>query len=176
MVRLIQRYPDYRRVLAAYLFTLGCNPVLQDLLSKDDRPHVGLVVLLQNLPGKPIRERHEVLKAAYRLPEERVRQLLNDPNLYGEKLYQTVQLEAPAANNPIAGRGQAGQPQGNAQVAAIIEKLNFDYSAGNTTITGNTYPVKEILKSFGCRWDGQKKAWYLTGKRLTKEEVLKKVN
>ena len=176
MVQLIKHYPDYRRVLAAYLFTLGSNPVLQDLLSKDDRPHVGLVVLLQNLPNKPIRERHEVLKAAYRLTDDRVRQLLADENLDMEKLYQTVKTEAPAATNPITGRAQAAQPQGNAQTTTIIENLNYEYSGGNTYITGNTYPVKEILKSLGCRWDGQKKAWYVTGKKLTKEEVIRKAN
>lgn len=176
MIRLIRHYPDYRRVLAAYLYTLGSNPVLQDLLSRDDRPHVGLVVLLQNLPNKPIRERHEVLKAAYRLSEERVRQLLADESLDMEKLYQTVKTEAPAATNPITGRAQAAQPQGNAQTATILENLNYEYSDGNTYITGNTYPVKEILKSLGCRWDGQKKAWYVTGKKLTKEEVLRKAN
>ena len=175
MVRLIQHYPDYRRVLAAYLFTLGCNPVLQGLLSKDDRPHVGLVVLLQNLPNKPIQERHEVLKAAYRLPEERVRQLMVNATLDIEKLYQVVKDEAPAANNPITGRAQAAQRQGNTQTASIINTLNYEYSGGNTYITGNTFPVKEILKSLGCRWDGQKKAWYVTGKKLTKEDVLQKV-
>lgn len=174
MIRLIQHYPDYRRVLAAYLYTLGFNPVLQDLLSRDDRPHVGLVVLLQNLPNKPIRERHEVLKAAYRLPDDRVRQLLSDKSLDMEKLYQTVKTEAPAATNPITGRDQAAQPRGNPQTATIVESLNYEYSGGNTYITGNTYPVKELLKSLGCRWDGQKKAWYVKGKRLTKEEILQK--
>lgn len=174
MVRLIQHYPDYRRVLAAYLYTLGSNPVLQDLLSRDDRPHVGLVVLLQNLPNKPIRDRHEVLKAAYRLTDERVRQLLADESLDIEKLYQTVKTEAPAATNPISGRAQAAQPQGNSQIVAIIENLKYEYRGSDTYITGNTFPVKEILKALGCRWNGKEKAWYLTGKKLTKEEALRK--
>ena len=174
MVRLIQHYPDYRRVLAAYLYTLGSNPVLQDLLSRDDRPHVGLVVLLQNLPNKPIRDRHEVLKAAYRLTDERVRQLLADESLDIEKLYQTVKTEAPATTNPISGRAQAAQPQGNSQIVAIIENLKYEYRGSDTYITGNTFPVKEILKALGCRWNGKEKAWYLTGKKLTKEEALRK--
>lgn len=27
------------------------------------------------------------------------------------------------------------------------------------TVTGNTYPVKEILKNFKCRWDGDERLW-----------------
>jgi hypothetical protein len=33
-------------------------------------------------------------------------------------------------------------------------------SAAKTYITGETYPVKDQLKSLGCRWDGDKRAWY----------------
>jgi hypothetical protein len=167
MVQLIKRFPDYRRVLAAYLFTLKQNPILQDLLSKDDRPHVGLVVLLQNLPDKPIRERHEVLKAAYRLSEERVRELLSDPNLDVENLYQVVQKEAPLATNPIT-----GNPQDQANTReTILAGLEFEHKDGNTYITGKkTFAAKERLKELGCQWDGKKKAWYVLGKKITADD------
>jgi len=164
LVALLKRYPDYRRVLAAHLFAMQRNIVLQELLANDDRPHVGLVVLLQNLPDKPIRERHEVLKAAYRLPAERVRTLLADPHLDVERLYVLVPQEAPAAVNPLGGGAATG---GNVPRAA----LKFDYRDGNTYISGGTYKAKERLKQLGCRWDDTKKVWYAIGKRLTEKDV-----
>jgi len=166
LVALLKRFPDYRRVLASYLSTIKRNPVLQGLLSTDGRPHVGLVVLLQNLPDKPIRERHEVLKAAYRLPGERAREMLDDPQLDVEALYEQIPKEAPAAVNPITGQQVAG-----AGATPPHVELQFEYRDGNTYISGQTYPVKERLKQLGCRWDGKNKVWYATGKHLTEKDV-----
>jgi hypothetical protein len=166
LVALLQRFPDYRRVLASYLSTIKRNPVLQGLLSTDGRPHVGLVVLLQNLPDKPIRERHEVLKAAYRLPGERAREMLDDPQLDVEALYEQIPKEAPAAVNPITGQQVAG-----AGATPPHVELQFEYRDGNTYISGQTYPVKERLKQLGCRWDGKNKVWYAMGKQLTEKDV-----
>ncbi|MFO7904555.1 MAG: hypothetical protein R6U98_17965, partial [Pirellulaceae bacterium] len=163
LIAWLKRFPDYRRVVASYLFGVGRNAILQELLSTDDRPHVGLVVLLQNLPNKPIRERHEVLKAAYRLPEERVREMLGDPNLDVEELYETVPKEAPEEVAPFGGGGPGG---GVPRV-----ELTFEYRDGNTYVGGDTYPVKERLKQLGCRWDGENEVWYATGRRLTEEDV-----
>lgn len=35
-------------------------------------------------------------------------------------------------------------------------------------ISGNTYPVKDQLSSFGCRWSKGKKKWYWTTEQFTK--------
>ncbi len=163
---LLKRYPDYRRVLASYLFAAQRNSVLQALLAQDDRPHVGLVVLLQNLPNKPIRERHEVLKAAYRLPVERVREILGDPNLDIAQLYVQVPQEAPQAVDPL---GRTGATPAGGAVPRV--PLTFDYRNGNTYVSGKTYQVKERLKELGCRWDRTNKEWYVIGKTLTEKDV-----
>lgn len=171
MLTLLKRYPDYRRVVAAYLYLVKRNKVLQWILANDDRPTVGLVVLLQNLPGKDLMDRHEVLKAAYRLDEEnrdRVCELLSDPNLDIEALYDIVRSEAPQAQAPFQSRTPSDNK--NNQQTVGYTKLEFTYENGRTYITGNTYPVKEHLKSKGCRWHGQRKAWYING-RITEKDI-----
>lgn len=160
----LKRFPDYRRVLASYLFSLKRNDVLQRLLAEDDRPHVGLVVLLQNIRGKAIQERHEVLKASYRLSGDWVRQMLRDPNFDIEALYDQIPREAPPAVNPLTGAA-AGQEQ------LPRARLDFDYRAGSTYVSGQTFQVKDRLKQLGCRWDGQAKQWVAHGKRLTEKDV-----
>jgi len=163
LVALLQRFPDYRRVLASYLFAMKRNATLQELLAADDRPHVGLVVLLQNLPDKPLRERHEVLKAAYRLPVEQAREMLKDPELDIGQLYQLVPEKAPAAESPF------GKHTSQSQTAD--KGLVFDYRDGNTYISGNTYPNRFRLKQLGCRWDATNKQWIAYGKQLTAKDV-----
>lgn len=166
MTRLMKKYPDYRRILASYLFGIKRNKVLQDLLSKDDRPHVGLVVLLQNIPGKPIRERHEVLKAAYRVPEAKVREFLSNPALDIDDLYDLVPKNAQAEVNPISGAP-----------AHQKAELKYEYVNGDTIITGNTYPVKDQIKAAArtkgssASFDYGTKAWIIKGKRITDKDI-----
>lgn len=166
MPHLLKKYPDYRRVLASYLFGVKRNQVLQKMLAEDDRPHVGLVVLLQNLPGKPIRERHEVLKAAYRVRVDKVRSLVADPNLDMDKLYTDVPNVAEAPISPIGGR-----------VSETKAKLKYEYQGLDTVITGNTFSVKEQIKSaaqqLGTRatWDQGNKAWVIKGKHVSDKEI-----
>ena len=69
MPEILKQFPDYRRVIASYLSGIKSNSVLQNLLATDDRPQVGMVVLLQNVQGKSIKEKHEVLKSVYRVKE-----------------------------------------------------------------------------------------------------------
>ncbi len=167
MLDLLKRFPDYRRVLSSYLFGIRRNEVLQKMLAEDNRPHVGLVVLLQNIPGRPIRERHEVLKAAYRVKEEKVRELLADPALDIEELYIEVPKVADAPVNPIGG--------GPATLAKA--KLNYEYRGTDTVITGNTFSVKEIIKSAArnlgtsATWDGTNRAWVIKNKHVTDKEI-----
>lgn len=166
MTRLLKKYPDYRRILASYLFGIKRNKVLQDLLSKDNRPHVGLVVLLQNIPGKPIRERHEVLKAAYRVPEAKVREFLSNPALDIDDLYDLVPKNAQAEVNPISGAP-----------AHQKTELKYEYVNGDTIITGNTYPVKDQIKTAArikgssASFDYGTKAWVIKGKRITDKDI-----
>ena len=170
MPDLLKRFPDYRRVLASYLFGIKRNEVLQKMLAQDDRPHAGLVVLLQNLPGKPIRERHEVLKAAYRVKEGKVREVLADPSLDVEELYTEVPKVAETPVNPMGDKFGGGASTAKA-------KLNYEYRGADTVITGNTFPVKEQIKSaaqqLGTRvsWDKANKAWVIKGKHVTDKEI-----
>lgn len=175
LVALLKRFPDYRRVLASYLSAVKRNPVLQTLLAEDDRPHVGLVVLLQNVPDKPIRERHEVLKAAYRLDEVMVRKLLGHERLDFDKLYDYVREKAPPATNPVVARPPAAPPPadpiGNAGIPPRVV-LQFDYRDGNTHISGNTFPIKDFLKNkFQCRWDGVNKQWVALNQHITEKDI-----
>jgi hypothetical protein len=170
MPHLLKKYPDYRRVLASYLFGVKRNQMLQKLLAGDDRPHVGLVVLLQNLPGKPIRERHEVLKAAYRIKDDKVRSLLADPNLEMETLYVDVPNVAEAPMNPMG--SSASGP-----ASAASAKLKYEYDGPDTLITGNTYSAKEQIKSaaqqMGTRaiWNKTKKAWIFKDRHVTDKDI-----
>lgn len=166
MPELLKRFPDYRRVVAAYLFGIKCNIILQKFLGEDDRPHVGLVVLLQNIPGKSIRERHAVLKAAYRVKEDKVRKLLLDPSLEIEKLYDEVPKLAEVEQNPMGGTRNV------VVIGGAGRKLNFDYRNGDTVITGSsTFDCKEDIKKHGARWDGQNKAWVIRGKKVTEKDI-----
>ena len=160
MPHLLRRFPDYRRVLASYLFGIKRNNALQQMLAGDDRPHVGLVVLLQNISGKPIRERHEVLKAAYRVKEARVREMLADAALDVDKLYTEIPKAAEAPANPMGGGIMSGKA-----------KLNYEYRGADTIVTGNTYPAKEMVRRAGGRWDPANKAWVIKGKHVTDKEI-----
>lgn len=44
-----------------------------------------------------------------------------------------------------------------------------------TYILGNTYPIKDQLRAAGCKWDGDRKAWW-TGKREVAEQLVAKLN
>jgi len=168
MPGILKRFPEYRRVLASYLFGIKRNEVLQIMLAEDDRPHVGLVVLLQNLPGKAIRERHEVLKAAYRVKEDNVCKMLASPELDIEALYQEVPKVAEAIVNPVSGQKTATPKK---------TKLTITHKKGNTYITGNTYPVKELIKDAArnvggsARWDGKSKQWVINKKVITEKDI-----
>ena len=168
MPKILKRFPDYRRVLASYLFGIKRNSVLQKMLAEDDRPHVGLVVLLQNLPGKAIRDRHEVLKAAYRVKLDKVRQMLANPRLDMEALYREVPKVADAIANPIAGKNPSSQKK---------TKLIIKHKNGNTYITGNTYPAKELIKDAArnagsaARWDGKNKQWVINKKVIREKDI-----
>jgi molecular chaperone HscC len=166
MPGLLKQFPDYRRVVASYLFGVKRNPVLQRLLSEDDRPQVGMVVLLQNVQGKSIKERHEVLKAVYRVKEEKLREYLKDPNLDINKLFEEVPKVAEVAKNPMGGNTATPLNAGT-----FKGKLNYEYKGNDTIITGNTYPVKELIKKAGGRWDPGSSAWKIVGKHLTDKEI-----
>lgn len=166
MPGLLKQYSDYRRVVASYLFGVKRNPVLQKLLSENDRPQVGMVVLLQNVLGKSIKERHEVLKAVYRVKEEKLREYLKDTNLDINKLFEEVPKVAEVAKNPMGGNTATA-----ANVGTFKGKLNYEYKGNDTMITGNTYPVKELIKKAGGRWDPGSSAWKIAGKHVTDKEI-----
>lgn len=166
MPGLLKQFPDYRRVVASYLFGVKRNPVLQKFLAEDDRPQVGMVVLLQNVQGKSIKERHEVLKAVYRVKEEKLREYLKDTNIDINKLFDEVPKVAEVAKNPMGGNTATPQNAGT-----FKGKLNYEYKGNDTIITGNTYPVKELIKKAGGRWDPGSSAWKIAGKHVTDKEI-----
>lgn len=166
MPDLLKRFTDYRRVLASYLFGIRRNEVLQKMLAQDDRPHVGLVVLLQNIPGKPIRERHEILKATYRVKEENVRKMLADEALDIEKLYKEVPKVAEAIVHPMGGRTEKRG------------ELNFEYDGNDTMISGSgTFAAKKLIKAKARekggvpKWDGKRRCWIAKGVKLTEKDI-----
>lgn len=163
---LLKQFPDYRRVVASYLFGVKRNPVLQKLLAEDDRPQVGMVVLLQNVQGKSIKERHEVLKAVYRVKEEKLREYLKDTNIDINKLFDEIPKVAEVAKNPMGGNTATPQNAGT-----FKGKLNYEYKGNDTIITGNTYPVKELIKKAGGRWDPGSSAWKIAGKHVADKEI-----
>lgn len=166
MPGLLKQYPDYRRVVASYLFGIKHNSVLQKILAEDDRPQVGMVVLLQNVQGKSIKERHEVLKAVYRVKEDKIREFLKDVNLDINKLYEEIQKVAEVAKNTVTGSTSVGGNPGN-----FIGKLIYEYKGNDTIITGNTYPVKELIKKATGRWDPGSGAWKIAGKHITDKDI-----
>jgi hypothetical protein len=124
------------------------------------------VVLLQNVQGKSIKERHEALKAVYRVKEEKIRGYLKDENLDIDKLYEEVPKVAEVAKNPITGNTASG---GN--TSAFKGKLNYEYRGNDTIITGSTYPVKELIKKAGGRWDPGSSAWIIKGRHVSDNEI-----
>ena len=48
----------------------------------------------------------------------------------------------------------------NVQVAGTIcHPVNVDIDLDNLIVTGNTYPVREMLKGIGLTWDRYNKGW-----------------
>ena len=161
MTRLLKKYPDYRRILASYLFGMKRNKVLQELLAKDDRPHVGLVVLLQNIPDKPIRERHEVLKAAYRVPEAKVREFLSNPALEIDKLYELVPSNAQAESNPVPNQVTRGSRAKETKRVKIKGRdVTFTYEGTWTWIYDDVKGLDTELRNVGFKWSGKRNAWF----------------
>ncbi len=158
MPAMLKQFPDYRRVVASYLFGIKRNPVLQKLLAEDDRPQVGMVVLLQNAQGKSIKERHEVLKAVYRVKEDKIRAFLKDENLNIKKLYEEVPKVAEVAKNPMTGR--VGNP--NTTVQSGDGSIKLTYERDWTWIYGvplDSHHAQKI-KNAGFRWSGKRSAWF----------------
>lgn len=54
-----------------------------------------------------------------------------------------------------------------------VEEKNSVKDGGLYRISGTTYPVKEILKAIGCRWNSMDKCWYTTHKEW-KERALER--
>ena len=165
IVALLQRFPDYRRVLASYLSVMKRNATLQELLATDDRPHVGLVVLLQNLPGKPPRERHEVLKAAYRLLAEQVREMLADPDLNVEHLYVLVPQKAAAPETLFGSPQRRGRATGEQLVSVSPTKgdkrsIKLTHERDWTWIYEDVSGLEAQLKSLGFIFSGKRNAWF----------------
>jgi hypothetical protein len=168
MLTLLKRYPDYRRVLASYLFGIKRNPVLQKMLAEDDRPHVGLVVLLQNIPMKPVKERHEVLKAAYRVDEETVRQILRDPDLDIAALYAAIPTRSKPPTRLVTAQGDSSTTR---------QTVTIQHESGHTYVSGNTYPIKEMIKQAArrmggaARWDRDGNRWVIESKQITEKDI-----
>jgi molecular chaperone HscC len=158
MPGLLKQYPDYRRVVASYLFGIKHNSVLQKILAEDDRPQVGMVVLLQNVQGKSIQERHEVLKAVYRIKEDKIREFLKDENLDINKLYEEVPKVAEVARNPVPGRFASENPT----VTTVDGSIKLTYERDWSWIYGVPYesPYAEKIKSAGFKWSGKRNAWF----------------
>jgi hypothetical protein len=49
--------------------------------------------------------------------------------------------------------------------------LQLSYEGGNTYITGETLKVKRQLKSIGCVWDKNRKAWVAKDQKLGEKDI-----
>jgi hypothetical protein len=158
MPGLLKQFPDYRRVVATYLFCVKRNPVLQKIFADDDRPQVGMVVLLQNVQGKSIKERHEVLKAVYRVKEEKLREYLKAPNLDINKLFEEVPKVADVAKNPMGGR----VVNTNTTVQSGDGSIKLTYERDWTWIYGvpQDTPHAQKIRNAGFKWSGKRGAWF----------------
>lgn len=165
LVTLLRRFPDYRRILASYLSAMKRNTTLQELLATDDRPHVGLIVLLENLSGKPLRERHEALKAVYRLPVEQVQEMLADPHLDVQHLYVLVPQVAPAPETLFGMPQRRGRATGEQHVSISPAKgdtrsMKLTYERDWTWIYEDVSGMETKLKGLGFIFSGKRNAWF----------------
>ena len=54
----------------------------------------------------------------------------------------------------------------NVQVAGtLMHPILVNVDLDNLTITGNTFPVRQMMRELGLNWDGERKVW--TGSRET---------
>ncbi len=98
--------------------------------------------------------------------DEKTREFLKDVNLDINKLYEEIQKVAEVAKNTVTGSTSVGGNPGN-----FIGKLNYEYRGNDTIITGNTYPVKELIKKAAGRWDPGSNAWKIAGKHITDKDI-----
>jgi len=159
MPEILKQFPDYRRVIASYLSGIKSNSVLQNLLATDDRPQVGMVVLLQNVQGKSIKEKHEVLKSVYRVKEEQLREFFKASDFDIDNLFITVPKVAAVAKNPIT-----GQTRGNVEstVTSGDGSIKLTYERDWTWIYGEPMdsPHSQKIKNAGFKWSGKRGAWF----------------
>lgn len=50
--------------------------------------------------------------------------------------------------------------------------MNAPTQNKTVAITGNTYPVKEQLKALGARWNGDLKAWMISGEKAEEAQKI----
>ena len=159
MPEILKQFPDYRRVVASYLSGIKSNSVLQNLLATDDRPQVGMVVLLQNVQGKSIKEKHEVLKSVYRVKEEQLREFFKASDFDIDNLFIAVPEVAAVAKNPIT-----GQTRGNVESTATAGdgSIKLTYERDWTWIYGEPMdsPHSQKIKNAGFKWSGKRGAWF----------------
>ena len=54
------------------------------------------------------------------------------------------------------------------KLSSIETEIEVEICGSWLWITGNTYPVKDQLTSFGCKWSKSKHKWYWTKDQFTK--------
>lgn len=57
----------------------------------------------------------------------------------------------------------------------LLKEKPVASTPGRYIATGNTYPIKDLLKSRGFRWDGLDKHWWLLDVGKTTEELVMQV-
>lgn len=54
----------------------------------------------------------------------------------------------------------------------MFTRMSTQTKNKTVAITGNTYPVKEQLKALGARWNGDLKAWMISGEKATEAQKI----
>ena len=88
-------------------------------------------------------------------------------------------LDRTASSDPVPGGGSisALAAASAASLVEMVANLTADRKGFETTqtemkkITGNTYPVKHILKMAGAKWNAEKKQWEIEEENIVKLHI-----
>lgn len=57
----------------------------------------------------------------------------------------------------------------------MAQAIQIEKQGRRYYITGNTYPIKDKIRAAGCKFDGDRKAWW-TGKKDVAEEIVSRLS
>lgn len=52
----------------------------------------------------------------------------------------------------------------------------IEFTQDRVEISGNTFPIKDLLKKLGARWNVEKKLWWFETKNFTRDDLVQIVD